>query len=148
MMGARRLVAVLVVTGVMPAAIAACSTEDDSDGFGVPTASFDETVDASAAPFEGTVTVRANGCFDLELPGGELRWIVWPEGTRLGDDGDELVVGDLPVSDGDAITATGALTGAEVLPGWENPDSYFASFGTFCGAQEYGVVVLDEVAVD
>lgn len=30
--------------------------------------------------------------------------------------------------------------------GGENPDSYFASFGTFCGADERGVLVLEDAA--
>lgn len=147
-MRARQAMAWLVLMGAVPAALAACSGEEPSDGFGVPTVAFEEAVEAAAEPVEGTVAVRANGCFDLELPDGEVRWIVWPEGTRLGDDGDQLVVRDLLVRDGDAISGTGALAGAEVLPGWEDPDSYFASFGTFCEAQEYGVVVLDEVTLD
>ena len=143
-----RASAMATVMILAASALAACTAEDNSDGFGVPTVSFEDAVDAAAEPLEGTVTVRANGCFDLELQDGELRWIVWPEGTRLGDDGDQLVVRDVPVRDGDAVSGMGALAGAEALPGWENPDSYFKSFGTFCGAQEYGIVVLDQVSVD
>ena len=142
-----RAATLAAIAGVGAATLAGCAGEDDSAGFGVPTLVFSEVIDTVAQPLEGTVVVESNGCFDLELPGGELRWIVWPEGTRLGDDGDQVVVGELPVSNGDAITAAGAVAEADVLPGWENPDSYFASFGAFCGAEERGIVALEQASV-
>ncbi len=94
------------------------------------------------------VAVQGNGCLDLDLGDQGLRWIVWPDTTTDKNDGATVVVGDRSVSDGDVLTGTGALVNASVLPGWEDAEgSYFGGFGRYCGADEMGIVVLDEATV-
>lgn len=118
---------------------------DSSAGFGMPTQPRDRPVPGERTDVEGVLRVESNGCFTLELEDGARRWVVWPPGTGMDDDG--VVLGrSSRVADGDRLTGTGALVDAAALPDWENADSYFRAFGSFCEAGETGVVVLDVVA--
>ena len=132
--------------------LSGCSSSEV--GFGLPTLS---PSDASAAiasggaepgPVSGELAVESNGCFSWSTGEGTVRpWVVWPDDAK--HDGDGVILGS-----GERVAAGAELEGigAEVeladLPHAENPDSYFASFGTFCAADDTGVLVLTEVAPD
>src|SRR5690606_27278312 len=127
--------------------LAACGADpDDSQaGFGLPTVSPDQVAGART-DLSGTMHVESNGCFTWtgDDEESERRWVVWP--ASASHDGDRVDLGDgRSLTDGDAVVGTGLRADADVLPEWEHRDSYFFSFGTFCGADERGVVVFDEV---
>ena len=136
---------VALAAGVL-VALTACSPTDDTAGFGLPTQPPDEPVPGARAEVSGTLRVESNGCFTLESDAGTRRWIVWPSGLEA--DGDVVRLGGSDAAgDGDELTGVGAEVDPSAFPQWENPDSYFRSFGTFCDADTLGVVVLDEVAL-
>ena len=104
--------------------------------------------DAEPGPVSGTLAVEPNGCFTWNSgEGADRPWVVWPDDAR--HDGDGVILGS-----GERIVAGAELdgVGADVeladLPDGRNPDSYFASFGTFCSADVTGVLVLTRVATD
>lgn len=123
--------------------LAACAPvgDDSQAGFGLP------SVDDVPGPHEGvqgTLHVEQNGCFTLELDDDVRPWAVWPPGAE--HDGDHVVLpGGERVGEGAVLTGTGVLGPADLLPDWANQDSYFHSFGTFCAAEDRGVVLLVEV---
>lgn len=125
--------------------LAACGAlEEAPAGFGVPRQQAVDEVTAERTPITGTVRLASNGCLDLEIEGEGLRWIVWPPGAaQHPDEASATVVNDVAYRDGDTITGVGALVELSELPAGDNPDSYFSSFGTYCGADRAGVVVLD-----
>lgn len=96
-------------------------------------------------PIRGTVSVASNGCLRLLMDDGASPWIVWPPGSDLADNGGVQADGSR-YYDGDALVGAGVLVALSDLPGGDNPDSYFSSFGGYCGAEQTGVVVLDAVA--
>lgn len=139
-------VAVAAAAGVLLLALTACTSPDDLGGFGLPAQPPDEPVPGTRTDVRGTLRVESNGCFTLESEAGTRRWIVWPSG--LESDGDVVRLGGSDAAgDGDELTGVGAEVDPSALPQWENPDSYFYSFGTFCDADALGVIVLDEVAL-
>jgi hypothetical protein len=125
--------------------VAGCGPDgDDEGGFGVPTQPADAPLAGTRVPITGTVQVERNGCLMLDTGTGRPRWIVWPA-DQEDDQGQPVLEGRLVV-DGDVLSGTGAELTADALPDWANRDSYFGSFGTFCSAEETGIVVLDDVA--
>jgi hypothetical protein len=139
MIRAMRTTALLALT-----LLAGCSTESTEGGFGVPKQPADAPLDGGRTTISGTVVVQHNGCLALDTGIGEPRWIVWPADQE--DDGGQPVLDGRVVADGDRLRGTGTQGPADILPDWSNGDSYFASFGTFCSAQETGIVALDDVA--
>ena len=133
-----------LVTAVLLALAGCAQTDEGQAGFGVPTQPSDEPVAGVRSEIRGTVRVADNGCVMLETSGAGRRWIVWPAGQE--HDQGQPVLADRLVADGDVLRGTGALVSADALPGWADRQSYFGSFGTFCSAEETGVVVLDDVA--
>lgn len=128
------------------AGLAGCGpgTADDTAGFGLPIHEAEPS--STVEEVSGTLRVESNGCFTLEV-GGTRPWVVWPPGSS--HDGDQVLLADgEAVADGDRLTGTGTLEGADALPDWTNPDSYFHSFGTFCEAEERGVVLLTQVQTE
>ena len=127
---------------------------DSEAGFGLPTldasgasAAIAEG-DAEPGPVSGALAVESNGCFTWSAgEGADRPWVVWPDDAR--HDGDGVILGS-----GERIVAGAHLegVGAEVeladLPDGGNPDSYFASFGTYCSADVDGVLVLTRVVTD
>ncbi len=137
------LPAVLLLTG--------CGLDDPASteaGFGLATLSADEAAaaaDSAGSSFsyrEGRLAVAANGCLhwasDDELDGS---WMVWPDGYA--EDGSGVIPADgVRVGEGGRITGTSAPVALADLPEGADPDSYFGSFGRYCGADEAGVLVL------
>jgi hypothetical protein len=124
--------------------LAGCSSGSDEGGFGVPKQPADAPLDGGRVTITGTVVVQSNGCIALDTGVGEPRWIVWPADQE--DDMGQPVLDGRVVADGDRLRGTGTQGPADVLPDWSNADSYFASYGTFCAAEETGIVALDDVA--
>ena len=131
------------------AVLAACTdaTDDAQGGFGLPVVDPDD-VPGEREQLTGVMHVEVDGCFtwtgDGDGDADGRRWVVWPRGAE--HDGDRVRLADGgEITEGDVITGTGLRTDAAVLPDWELADSYFRAFGTFCGADERGVVVLDDV---
>lgn len=128
--------------------LAACGTDDPDQGmagFGLPTVAPDD-IDGPRTELAGTLHVERDGCFtwsgDDDV--SERRWAVWP--ASASHDGDHVALGDgSTVTEGDAVVGTGVRAEASSLPEWDERDSYFHSFGTFCGAAERGIVVFDDV---
>jgi hypothetical protein len=123
-------------------------------GFGLP------TLDASGAsaavaegdvepgPVAGTLAVESNGCFTWSTgEAADRPWVVWPDDARQDGDGVILGSGERIVA-GSELEGVGAKVELADLPGGSNPDSYFASFGTYCSADEAGVLVLTRIATD
>ncbi|WP_447924456.1 hypothetical protein [Georgenia muralis] len=132
------------------AVLAGCTdaTDDALGGFGLPVLDPDD-VPGEREQLSGVMHVESNGCFTWTGEGDpdEGRWVVWPRGAEQDGDRVRLAGGD-EVTDGDTITGSGLRADAAALPDWELTDSYFRSFGTFCGADERGIVVLDDVRLD
>lgn len=138
------------------AVLAGCTdaTDDSLGGFGLPVVD-PEDVPGERERLTGVMHVERDGCFtwtgdgdgDSEGETDERRWVVWPRGAE--QDGDRVRLEDgSEVIDGAAITGSGLRADAAALPDWELTDSYFRAFGTFCGADESGIVVLDDVRLD
>ena len=131
---------------LMCATLAACGAQEGEAmvGFGVPRQQSVDEVTAERSPVSGTVLVADNGCLNLAIDEVGLRWIVWPPGAaQHPEDASATVVDGVTYRDGDPIAGVGALVSLTDLPDGASPDSYFASFGTYCGADVAGVVVLD-----
>ncbi len=128
-----------------------CATADTGTeaGFGLPRMTAQDVADAITVPAAdraGALDVASNGCFHWSsADDDDGAWIVWPEDAE--QDADVVVLGS-----GERIGADSALTGrgriVELadLPAGGDPDSYFGSFGRFCGADSAGVLVLEDVA--
>ena len=142
--------------GVTVIVIAAAATvgcaqggADSEAGFGLPTLSAPDAaaVAAERSPVEGALVVEANGCFTFAHPDGAAAgraWIVWPDGSR--QDGDEVVLASgVRVGAGAPLVGEGAVVALAQLPDGGSRDSYFGSFGRFCGADERGVLILTRV---
>ena len=136
---------------VVAAALAGCAPggADAEGGFGLPTLSESDAaaIVAEGSSVEGALAVEANGCFTLaqtDDAAAEGAWIVWPDGAR--QDGAEVVLasGDR-VGEGALLVGVGAAVALSDLPDGGSRDSYFGSFGRFCGADERGVLVLTGV---
>ena len=123
--------------------LAGCGDTGDEGGFGVPRQPADAPLPGTRTELRGTVQVESNGCLTLDTGRGEPRWIIWPaeQEDHLG----QPVLDGRAVEDGDELAGTGAVTSADVLPDWPNPDGYFGSYGAFCAAGRKGIVVLDDV---
>ena len=124
--------------------LAGCTDSDNEGGFGVPRQPADAPISGPRAEIRGTVSVASNGCLELEVAGGEQRWIIWPADQE--DDMGQPVLDGRRVADGDVLSGTGTEVPADSLPDWDQGDSYLASFGGFCSAGRTGVVVFDDVA--
>lgn len=128
------------------AALAACAADASTEvGFGLPTQPPDEPVEGPREELRGRLHVEDDGCFTWDTGGATRPWIVWPAGGEHA--GDRVVLPDgTSVGDGDALVATGARVAPDALPDYrDGGDSYFSAFGGFCGVEDRGVVVLDEV---
>ncbi|GGC09267.1 hypothetical protein [Cellulomonas carbonis] len=146
----RRSVAVAALVLLLGAGAVSCATGDASTeaGFGLPTQPPDDPVAGEREELRGTLHVEDDGCFTWVAEGGDEAsrpWIVWPSGGQ--HDGDHVTLPDgTSVGQGDLLVATGAHVEPEALPDYrDGGDSYFSSFGGFCGVRDRGVVVLDEV---
>lgn len=137
-------------------AVTACGGSLDSSegGFGLGELSAEDTAEVFASagvapePMNGQLRVQDNGCFTWSGEQADGAWIVWPESAGLdGENGGQVMLdGGERVGDGSPLRGAGAVVALEDLPGGSNPDSYFASFGGYCGADAAGVVVFTEVA--
>ena len=134
----------LVGTAVL--LLAGCGVTGDEAGFGVPRQPAGPPLAGTRTEIRGTVRVESNGCLTLDTGSGERRWIVWPAGQEE-NQGRPALDGRL-VTDGDELTGTGSVVSADALPDWSYRDSYFGSYGAFCGAGQKGIVVLDDVVRD
>jgi len=143
----RGLAAVAAAAAAAVLVLAGCAGAGDETlaGFGLPVQP-EEGVPGPRRPVSGVLRVEHNGCFTLEDAGGARRWLVWPRDARHDDD--HVVLGDgTAVGDGAVLVGEGARVDAAALPDFTS-DGYYGSFGRFCGADELGVVVLDEVRAD
>lgn len=150
--GTRRALAGVVAVATA-LTLAACGTggaedefgESSEAGFGVAQLQSADQVEGVREPIRGTVSVASNGCLRLLIDDGTAPWIVWPPGSELADNGGVVADGSR-YYDGDVLVGAGILVDLADLPDGDNPDSYFSSFGGYCGADETGVVVFDAVA--
>ncbi|MEJ1087510.1 hypothetical protein WDU99_04180 [Microbacterium sp. Mu-80] len=134
-------------------ALTGCTAMSDEAGFDLGDLSAEDRAEvftsagASAGDLAGTLSVADNGCFLWEGAVGDGAWIVWPDSAELDrSEGARVVLDDgQVVADGAALRGTGALVTLEDLPAGAKQDSYFGSFGRFCGADESGAIVLAEV---
>jgi len=136
-----RLVAALAAASFL---LVGCAGDDSQAGFGVARQQEVGEVPGVREELGGTVVIASNGCLHLRLEDGSEPWIVWPPDAEATDDGG-VRWGDEAFADGTRVTGTGARVTLEDLPDGGNPDSYFASFGGFCGADDAGVVAFDSV---
>ena len=140
----------LAALAVLCFSVGACAGQPpagDEGGFGLPILPSNDPPRGPAGVVTGTLRVESNGCFTLDLDEGDQPWVVWPSGTT--QEGDRVILpGGDEVGDGDRLRGDGALADADDLPEWSVSDSYFHAFGTFCGADERGVVLLDRVHRD
>jgi hypothetical protein len=118
---------------------------NDETGWVIPTQNPGETIAGARTDIEGVLRVESNGCFTLELPGGERRWVIWPEGTLQADS--RVTFDEVSLSDGDGLVGVGALVTPDAIPGWADFDGYTHSLGEFCDAERLGVAALDSVAL-
>lgn len=133
--------------------LTACSPVSDEAGFGLGDLSPEDRAEVlasagvSASTLDGTLSVAGNGCFRWKGDVGDDAWIVWPDSAEPDrSNGAGVILDDgSTVTDGSSLRALGAFVALEDLPAGANPDSYFGSFGRFCGADDSGVVVLAEV---
>ncbi|NCT92319.1 hypothetical protein GXB85_15365 [Cellulomonas sp. APG4] len=144
---ARSATAALLVTVALAVTGCTGSPGDTQDGFGLPTSSPTMLAELPGAtrPVEGTLRVATNGCFLWSDDGGAERWVLWPPDAR--HDGDHVRLADgTRVGEGAELRGTGIAVDAADLPTWQEEDGYLHSFGTYCAADESGVLVLDEVS--
>jgi hypothetical protein len=142
----------LMLPALLALVLSGCTSSEV--GFGLP------TLDASAAsaatadggaepgPVSGTLAVESNGCFTWSTHDrADGPWVVWPDDAK--QDGDAVILGSGErIVAGAALEGVGAIVELVDLPDGSNPDSYFASFGTFCSADSTGVLVLTKVGTD
>lgn len=136
-----RLAAALAAASFL---VAGCAGEDSRAGFGVARQQEAGEVPGDREALGGTVVIAYNGCLHLRLEDGSEPWIVWPPDAEMSDAGG-VEWGGAAFADGTRVKGTGARVTLEDLPDGGNPDSYFASFGGFCGADDAGVVAFDSV---
>lgn len=154
----RRTRSTLALAVALGALVAACTdpvatdvpepgtsrTPADVAGPGLPVQPAVRALKGEREELAGTLRVEGDGCFTWADGPAEPRWVVWPPSAT--HDGARVRLGDgTLLGDGDRLEGAGFLGGAEVLPEWDVADSYFRTFGDFCGADERGVVVLDKV---
>lgn len=133
--------------------LAGCSPVSDEAGFGLGDLSPQDRAEVltsagvSARALDGTLSVAGNGCFRWRGDVGDDAWIVWPDSAQPDrTDGAAVSLDDgSTVTDGSRLHGSGALVALDDLPAGADPDSYFGSFGRFCGAGDSGVIVLAEV---
>ncbi|WP_461472110.1 hypothetical protein [Microbacterium sp. HJ5] len=152
MSGRRSIVPVLAVV-VAGLALSACAADDSSTegGFALPRLPAAEaaSIAPDAAPVDGALQVGPNGCFLFAVPGDSAAaahgtWIVWPE-TAEQDGGEVVLAGGTRLGDGDAIVGSGEIVELAELPDGATSESYFGSFGRFCGADRRRVLVLTDL---
>lgn len=138
--------AALLAVVALGATGCAGTSRDAQAGLGLPTSS-PESLAALArtpVPVEGTLHVAANGCFLWRDAAGTDRWVLWPPDAE--HDGDHVRLADgTRVGDGARLRGAGLEVDAADLPTWQDHDGYLHSFGTYCSADESGVLVLDDV---
>lgn len=149
-----RLLTGAVLVAVVAASTAGCASKNSSTGMALPALGPDERVEGALVPFEGVLRIGSQGCLMVSVtdPAGDGadRWAVWPTGAEevyaVGPQATNgvLVDGQRYVKD-DPITGTGRLVALEALPGGGKGGGYFRSSGTYCGALEGGVLVIDDV---
>lgn len=150
----RRLLTGAVLAAVLAASITGCESDEGLTGMALPTLGPDDHVDGTPVSFEGVVRISPQGCLmvGLTAPAGDGadRWAVWPSGAKevygAGPDASNgVLVGDQQYVKDDPITGTGRLVALEALPGGGKGGGYFRSSGTYCDAQDVGVLVMDNI---
>ena len=154
MLTSRRLLSAAVLAAVLAALTTGCGSKDSLTGMALPALGPDDRVDGALVPFEGVVRIGSQGCLMVEVtdPAGDgaERWAVWPTGAEeiyaAGPQNTNgvLVEGQRYVK-GDPITGTGRPVALEALPGGGKGRGYFRSSGTYCGALDAGVLVIDDI---
>ena len=140
------------VIGFLVVAISLAGCSSDLAGFGLPRLSANDAASVfdvggrTAALVTGALNVESNGCFTWESDDADSdgSWIVWPEDAA--QDGGEVILGSRErVGDGDELRVNAGTVLLDEMPSGDDPDSYFGSFGRFCGADERRVLLLTEV---
>ena len=140
------------VIGVLVAAIGLAGCGSDEAGFGLPRLSANDAASVldvggrTLASVTGALNIESNGCFTWESDDADSdgSWIVWPEDAA--QDGGEVLLGSRErVGDGDQLSVNASTVLLDELPSGDDPDSYFGSFGHFCGADQRGVLLVTEV---
>lgn len=146
-MGRRAVGIVVLAVGVF--VMSGCASSSSTEGgFGLPRLPGGEaaSIAAEAERIEGALRVGPNGCFLFAVPGDSASpahgtWIVWPD-TAEGDGAEVVLADGTRLADGDELTVAGEVVELAALPDGASSESYFGSFGRFCGADERRVLVL------
>ena len=148
-----RSVSILLLGGAVLISLTGCSSSEA--GFGLPVLDDAQAesvlagADADVEPTSGNLAVESNGCFTWrsgsdDAAHADRAWIVWPDDAR--QDGAEVVLGSgARIGEGAALDVVGAVVALADLPDGNTDDSYFGSFGGFCGADERGVLVVRDI---
>lgn len=135
-----------VVSASMVLVLGACSATpplDNQGGPGLPVQLPGETYPGEPLSVRSPLLVGTEGCFRLDVSGGE-RYVIWPADFTM--DGDVVITdAGVRIAEGDEVTGEGRLTPVDDLFALEGPDGYWASVGGFCIRDEREVVVLDTV---
>lgn len=137
---------VAVVLVVACGTVAGCSSA--RVGFGIPQQPSPSAFPGVRHDVTGVVVVQENGCVDVDLGSDGRRWGVWPDTVTEANGGADVMVGGHLVADGDQLTGTGMLLDGSELRTWSGRNEIpLGSFGSFCSAGTYGVVILDDATV-
>lgn len=154
MLTGRRLLTGAVLAALLAASTTGCGSEEGLTGMALPTLSSRDQVDGALVSFEGVVGIGPQGCLMVGLtdpPGdGADRWAVWPTGAEevyaVGPQATNgVLIDSQQYVEDDPITGTGRLVPLEAVPGGGRGGGYFNESGTYCDAQDVGVLVIDDI---
>jgi hypothetical protein len=119
------------------------TTTSNLGGDGLPVQVPEEDYGHFAGSLTGTLHLRSNGCWTVDLGDGD-RLIVFPPDHSLASDGAAMVgPGGASFSDGMDVDAIGGIAPAEGFPGI--PDGFWGNYFAFCDLAASEVVVVDEL---
>jgi len=129
--------AALVILG------SACAMADPGlGGPGAPAQLEAETYPGTRGPITGTLHGEDTGCLEADVE-GVSRFVIWPPGTQLGDEGGIRLPDGTVVRPGDRVTGVGAVTPIARLVA---DKGYWESLIGFCDPAEADALVFDQVA--
>ncbi|NQX13309.1 hypothetical protein HQQ80_16910 [Microbacteriaceae bacterium VKM Ac-2855] len=118
----RRTFVLTAGAATLAAALVGCDASDGSDASVQRGRDVTAMVESTAPSFvmqaivAGSLTVTDTGCFALDS-GGTVRPVQFPFGTRLGDDGETVLVPGLePIRVGDDVSGGGGYMDLENAP--------------------------------
>ncbi|MFZ0625405.1 MAG: hypothetical protein WAN34_02780 [Acidimicrobiia bacterium] len=143
----------LQALGVMATILVACSsagttptTSSNLGGDRLPVQRPEETYPHTVTELVGTLMLKSNGCWFVDL-GDQERLVVFPVGyTRPASDG-SVMVGpeDVVLHGGTQIKAQGGAIGVDLIPGGR--DGFWGGYVGFCSPEAEEMIVLDSLTV-